>query len=96
MPDLKQVCATEEEEQCAIVYEDECKSKDEQVSNIAISFLSSNTSVYLYNICIYLYNINISELHMYHKNISRLDLILKYIIKSGVRPGVSGRVWPKV
>ena len=46
MPDLKQVCATEEEEQCAIVYEDECKSKDEQVYNTAISYLSANTSVY--------------------------------------------------
>ena len=29
---LKQVCTTEEEEQCAIVYEDECHSKDEQVA----------------------------------------------------------------
>ena len=86
MPDLKQVCATEEEEQCAIVYEDECQSRDEQVYNITISFLSANTSLYQHIIVAY----NIT------KNISRLDLILKYIIKSGVRPGVSGRVWTEV
>ena len=47
MVDSKQVCTTEEEEQCATVYEHECQSKDEQV--FTILFLSANTFIHQHN-----------------------------------------------